>query len=75
MLPKDVKKTLNMLEISNPSLMTGYNSRSGSVVAGVRVMDGRRIVGHIAVGLDKTRGAAPILRFKGKVFDKLKNEM
>lgn len=75
MLPKDVKKTLNMLGISNPSLMTGYNSRSGSVVAGVRVLDGRRTVGHIAVGLDKTKGSAPILQFRGKVFDKSKNEM
>ncbi len=75
MLPKEVRTKLQEFGISNPGVMTGYNSHNGSVVAGVIVKDGKRTVGSVAVGLDKTRGSAPILQVRGKVLNKNKEEL
>lgn len=75
MLPKAIRTKLQEFGISNPGVMTGYNSHNGSVVAGVIVKDGKRTVGSVAVGLDKTRGSAPILQVRGKVLNKNKEEL
>ena len=75
MLPKEVRTKLQEFGISNPGVMTGYNSHNGSVVAGVIVKDGKRTVGSVAVGLDKTRGSASILQVRGKVLNKNKEEL
>lgn len=75
MLPKYLRSKLSELGVSNPTLVTGYNSRVGSVVAGVAVKDGKKTVGHIAVGFDKTKGSSPILQLRGKLFDDKKSEL
>lgn len=75
MLPKAIRTKLQEFGISNPTVMTGYNSHKGSVVAGVTIKDGKRTVGHAAVGFDKTKGDAPILQIRGKVLNENKEEM
>ena len=69
LIPKQISTMLKDSGVTNPVLEFGYNSHAGSVVAGIKVKDGKKTVSAIAVGLDKTRGSAPILQLRGKTFN------
>ncbi len=69
LIPKQIRTMLKDAGLSKPVLELGYNSHAGSVVAGVKVRDGRKTVLAFAAGLDKTRGSAPILQIRSKAFN------
>lgn len=56
-------------DIKNPIVTLGFNSHKNQVVGGLSIKSGRKTIGNVAVGIDKTKGDSPILQIKYKISD------
>lgn len=66
-LPEELSVFTNGLK--KPKVMLGLkSSNKGSGVAGVKILDGNKMVNAFAMGLDTTRGTTPILQIRGRGF-------
>lgn len=51
----EIKKFISQLNLKNPSVNLGVNSRGDSCVIGGVIKDGKKVVGSFAHGVDKSR--------------------
>jgi len=61
-----LRRTSIISRLKNPTIELGYNAHSGQITGGVRIREGRKTVGQMAVNLDTTRGSQPIIQVRGE---------